>query len=510
MKPRCSTDPESRLIHGDCIIDRIHRSALPPHFHQSALEMPAVLGALLACTLLFAACTTIPASTPAVEGKPNNVILFLGDGMGISTVTAARIFAGQRLGGTGEEHELPFETFPHVALIKTYNTDAQVPDSSGTMSAIMTGEKTRAGHISVGANVAPGDCIAARQNEVRTLLEEAEDRGLATGVISTARITHATPASAYAHMPNRDWEHDAMLPQEAREQGCRDIAQQLVEFAPGDGIDVTLGGGRASFLPTGVADQEYAEQSGLRADGRNLIEEWRNGAAGRHFVWDHAGFETLPPDGQVLGLFEPSHMRFEAERPADGAGEPSLAELTAFAIKRLQRSATGYFLVIEGGRIDHAHHVGNAYNALNDTLALADAVQAAMELANAENTLILVTADHSHSFMITGYPRRGNPILGKVEIAPGELATDAAGRPYTTLSYANGPGYLPDPPDLTTTDTTAPTYQQYAGLPMDYETHGGEDVAAYARGPNAAAVHGVLEQNLLHTVMRGALFGPQQ
>ena len=129
------------------------------------------------------------------------MILFLGDGMGVSTVTAARIFAGQQQGGSGEEYVLPFETFPNVALVKTYNTDSQVADSAGTMSAIMTGEKTRIGVIGVAASVPQNDCASALQNALPTLLEDAEDEGLATGIISTARITHATPAATYAHSP---------------------------------------------------------------------------------------------------------------------------------------------------------------------------------------------------------------------------------------------------------------------------------------------------------------------
>ncbi|NIP14159.1 MAG: alkaline phosphatase, partial [Pseudomonadales bacterium] len=125
----------------------------------------------------LAACATVPGQDPAQR----NVILFLGDGMGVSTVTAARIFEGQRQGLAGEEHALAFEQFPHVALVKTYNTDGQVPDSAGTMSAIMTGEKTRVGHIAVGPDVERNDCPGSLAGKRRTLLEEAELGGYATG-----------------------------------------------------------------------------------------------------------------------------------------------------------------------------------------------------------------------------------------------------------------------------------------------------------------------------------------
>jgi len=441
---------------------------------------------------------------------PRNVILFLGDGMGVSTVTAARILAGQAAGQTGEEYVLPFETFPSVALVKTYNTNAQVPDSAGTMSAIMTGEKTNIGIFGVRPVVQQNDCAGALANELPTLLEAAEDNGLATGVVSTARITHATPGATYAHVPNRNWEADVAMPAAAIEAGCRDIARQLVEFAHGDGIDVVLGGGRAAFLPKGTADPEYPQVTGARGDGANLVTAWLSGSADRHFVWNRDQLSSVPATGQVLGLFEPSHMQYEADRNDGPEGEPSIAEMTAFAIRRLERQSAatgkGYFLMVEGGRIDHGHHDGNAYHSLTDAVAMADAVQVAMDLTKENNTLIVVTADHSHTMTISGYPRRGNPILGKVETAPGELAMDAAGRPYTTLSYANGPGYREELPDLTDVDTLAPDFLQLATIPLGAETHGGEDVAAYARGPNSDALRGVIEQNLIYDVMRGALF----
>jgi len=459
-----------------------------------------VLLILSGCTL-----TGVKAEdTGATEAR--NVILFLGDGMGPSTVTAARILAGQMKGGMGEEHVLPFERFGNVALVKTYNVDSQVADSAGTMSAIMTGEKTRIGVFGISANVVQSDCPAALASELPSLLEEAEERGLATGIVSTARITHATPGATYAHVPNRNWEADSAMPAPALEAGCRDIARQLVEFNHGDGMEVILGGGRAAFLPRTTADPEYPQASGMRGDGNNLVDVWLGGARERQFVWNNAQFEQLPPTGQVLGLFEPSHMQYEADRDRSADGEPSIAEMTKFAIARLSRSANGFFLMVEGGRIDHGHHAGNAYRALTDAVAMADAVQVAMDMTDKADTLILVTADHSHTLTIGGYPRRGNPIFGKAESVLGEIGKDARGRPYTTLAYANGPGYQADVPDLTEVDTEHPDYLQIAGLPMGAETHGGEDVAAYARGPNADTLRGVLEQNRLYFVMRGALF----
>ena len=445
------------------------------------------------------------------QSYAKNVIFFLGDGMGISTVTAARIYAGQAAGATGEEYSLAFEEFPHLALIKTYNTDAQVPDSAGTITALTTGEKTRIGVLGINGTVARDDCAAALQNTLPTLAEMAEQAGMATGVVSTARITHATPAGAYAHTPNRNWESSATTPDEAQALGCQDIASQLVAMPFGDGIDVILGGGRREFMPKELADPEYPEKQGARDDGRNLIDEWLAADSRRRYAWNG---DTLaqwlaspePLRGQLMGLFEPSHMQYEADRAKDPGKEPSLRDMTALAVKQLSANEEGYFLLVEAGRIDHAHHFSNAYRALGDTVALSDAVQWAVNNVNLSDTLIIVTADHSHTMTISGYPRRGNPILGTVEMEPGKPILDATGKPYTTLSYANGPGYRKQRPDLSDVDTQDQNYQQLGTVPLQAETHAGEDVAAFAVGVNASAVRGVMEQNRLFNVMHQALF----
>jgi len=144
------------------------------------------------------------AANGAMRGRAKNVIVFLGDGMSLPTVAAARILEGQRAGGSGEEHQLSFETLPHTALAKTYNTDFQTPDSAGTMTAIATGAKTRFGVVGVGQAGERGDCAASRSNALLSILELAENVGMATGVVTTTRVTHATPASVYAHSPDRN------------------------------------------------------------------------------------------------------------------------------------------------------------------------------------------------------------------------------------------------------------------------------------------------------------------
>ena len=136
--------------------------------------------------------------------KAKNIILFVGDGMGISTVTAARILDGQNRGNSGEENMLSFDKFPITGLSKTYNTNAQIPDSAGTMSAIMTGVKTKKAVLSISDKVKRFDCKGTVGHEMLTALELAEDKGMSTGIISTARLTHATPAATYARTANID------------------------------------------------------------------------------------------------------------------------------------------------------------------------------------------------------------------------------------------------------------------------------------------------------------------
>jgi alkaline phosphatase len=468
---------------------------------------------------------------PRVERRAKNVILFVGDGMGISTVTAARIFAGQLRGESGEENVLSFETFPYVALSKTYSTNQQTSDSAPTMSAMVTGIKTGDRLISVNQHVIRGDYRTIPGNLATTILEFAERNGMATGVVSTARLTHATPAACYAHTADRDWEADADLSAAARAADFPDIARQLIEFPYGGGLEVALGGGRGKFLPNTADDPEETGKKGERLDGRDLTAEWLAKPRSA-YVWNKAQFDAIDPAtvDHLLGLFEYSHMEYEADRASDAAGEPSLSEMTGKAIDILSRQGKGFFLHVEGGRIDHAHHAGNAYRALTDTIAFAKAVQVAMEKTSPEDTLIIVTADHSHVFTIAGYPKRGNPILGKV-VEPGarDFSRDLLGLPYTTLGYANGPGYtgasdsqsegvkryphLPRSsagvtggrPDLSRVDTAAPSYLQEATVPLPSETHGGEDVAIYARGPQAHLFQGVLEQHVIFHVMATAL-----
>ena len=453
--------------------------------------------------------------------KAKNVILFVGDGMGISTLTAARILQGQNNGQEGEENTLSFEQFPHTALVKTYNTNQQTPDSAGTMTAMMTGVKNKAGVISLGPNAVRANCQSSKGNELITSLMLAESQGKATGIVSTARLTHATPAATYAHSPERDWESNDNLPEEAIAAGCKDIATQLIEFPFGDGIDVALGGGKRHFIPK--AD------GGKRTDSINLLKQWQSHYPQGKLVSNSQ--ELMAIDSQtthkMLGLFNNSHMNYEADRDLSTTGEPSLAEMTSKAIDVLANNEKGFFLMVEAGRIDHGHHAGNAYRALTDAIAFSDAVKAATENNKIDlaDTLIVVTADHSHVFTIAGYPTKGNPILGHVigndaaGNSTGQLSLASDDMPYTTVGYSNGLGfadlaqggdtrYAQAPQtgrqDTTNINTQGQGYHQEALVPLSSETHAGEDISLHAQGPSAHLFQGVIEQNTLFHIINYA------
>ncbi|MBA4766978.1 MAG: alkaline phosphatase [Porphyrobacter sp.] len=458
---------------------------------------------LLAALLLASAAAT-PAlakdrrAKPPEEPRAKNVILFIGDGMGIATITAARIYDGQKRGETGEENQLSFEKFPNVALVKTYNTNAQVPDSAGTATAMHSGQKTRIGVLGIGPAAEKGVCKDALAHPLPLLGEEVKARGLALGIVTTTRITHATPASVYSRSADRDWEADTNIPADQQGQGCRDIALQLAEAK----FDLALGGGARSFY--GKAG------GGRRSDpAADLAAQWaaKNGGV---VVKDAAALAAAPAGKPVLGLFNADHMTFMAERKADSP-EPTLTEMTAAAITRLKSDPDGFYLMVEGGRIDHAHHAGQAGFALEEAVEFARAVQWAVENTDPAETLIMVTADHSHVFTIAGYPQRGNDILGLVVAPPGRgedggdgkspvLAAD--GKPYTTLGYANGPGAVKGERPVPDTGIGA---RQQSLVPTGGETHAGEDVALFATGPGAQRARGVIEQNVIYNIIRKAL-----
>ncbi|XP_059142190.1 alkaline phosphatase-like [Physella acuta] len=444
-----------------------------------------------------------------ITSLAKNVVLMIGDGMGLPTVTAGRIYTGQKKGQTGEEYKFTFEQFPNVALSKTYNLDRQVPDSAGTASAIMTGVKVNLGTLGVDGSVPFGEnCTEYRKDRhLKTVLDYALESGKSVGIVTTTRITHATPGAAYAHTPHRDWESDTDM---KNTPGCghlKDIAYQLVMDNPN--IQVILGGGRRSFINNTTPDPGTNKiSSNQRTDGLDLREEWkrekRSRGVAHAYVENKAQFDAVDASktNYLFGLFTSGHMTYELERNL--TEEPSLSEMVDKAIRILRKNPKGYFLLIEGGRIDHAHHDNYGKKALEETYEFDNAVKRVGQMVSIQDTLTIVTADHSHAFGMVGYPSRGKNILGFADVLKGEEPKDDL--PYLTMNYLNGPAF--GRTDLTSVNTRDNNFQQPGCVPIKVSAHGGEDVAIYAQGPMSHLFHTTHEQNYIgHVMMYASCIG---
>lgn len=445
------------------------------------------------------------------ENRAKNIIIFIGDGMGISTITAGRIYKGQIKGNTGEEYKLAFEMFPNAGFAKTYNTDKQVPDSAGTATAIFSGVKCRYKVIGLDTRSSFNKCdkYIDQASKLTTVADWAQQSGMGTGFVTTTRVTHATPAGLYAHVNNRDWECDTSIPKQYKD--CvKDIGRQLMEDEPGNKFQVIMGGGAQHLgLPMEPIDPDTC----VRGDGKNLVEYWEgNNPDGKVVTNTEQLFSVdIANTSKILGIFATNHLPYHAVKTEN---TPSLANMTKQAIKLLRKNDNGFLLMVESGRIDMAHHHNYAKLALRELSELEEAILAALQLVKLEETLVIVTADHSHAFTINGYPKRGNDILG--------FANDPA-KPnvpaYETLSYINGPSFFYHrrndssnvnetwrPVDLDQTRND-PYYTQMAGIYLEDETHGGEDVGVYAIGPYSHLIRGTFEQNYIaHVVAYAACF----
>lgn len=442
---------------------------------------------------LVVAGAVCAASAPAYAAeRAKNVILFVGDGMGVSTLTAARIYEAQLRGADGASNLLSFERFPELALVRTYSANSLVTDSANGASALLTGHRTINGALGVTDQVRPGDCASAKGQSVPTLAELAKQAGRSTGVVSTAAITDATPASLFAHTPSRRWQSDADLPAEAKAAGCIDIARQMLDIPKSAQLDVMLGGGRSVFKPEG------------RRDGRDLTADWRK-ATGGAYVETGSALAALPKaKGPVLGLFSTGNMLRESERQASNADAPTLTAMTTKAIELLSPNPKGYFLVVEGALIDKAHHANLAREALNETVEFSKAVAAAAAMTDPKDTLIIVTADHSHGLTING-GARDTSILGVLPGNDEDPAQALDGKAISILMYASGPGGPAKGETRADPDPAKMPPAAQAAVPLLSAAHTGEDVAAYARGPGADSIRGLMDQPGVSQAMRGAL-----
>ncbi|MTV36484.1 alkaline phosphatase [Duganella radicis] len=460
-------------------------------------------------TFIAAALTLTFAQAAHAAGEAKNIIFFLGDGMGPSTVTASRIYK------YGEAGSLTMDTLERTARIKTYSNDAQTTDSAPSMAAYMTGVKMNNEVISMSpetvatnpgkdanGNLGVNNCATTGNGtSVPTILELAKAKGKAVGAITTTELTHATPAATYSHICNRNAQYH--------------IAAQLVpggagfNSALGDGVDVLMGGGRNHFTPYDATSNKTG-----RADGRNLLAELA--AKGYVVAANKTEMSAAAAGKKFIGLYSSkSHLEYELDRTAtppvgEGAAQPSLAEMTVKAMDLLSANKDGYFLMVEGGRIDHALHGTNAKRALTDTIAFDDAIKAALDKAKATdptlaNTLIVVTADHDHTLAFNGYGKKGNPILdinrGYKDNQPSK---DADGNTYTTLVFGNGPNRPNVRANLDSATVLADNYLQETGVRLASETHGGGDVKLFATGAGAKTFKGTLDNTKVFALLKSA------
>ncbi|UVW28253.1 alkaline phosphatase [Massilia sp. H6] len=450
-------------------------------------------------SLLLAASLFCASASAFAAPQAKNIIFFLGDGMGPTTITAARIYQH------GEDGLLNFERLERTARIKTYSNDFQTTDSAPSMGAYMTGVKINQNGISMKdaraidpARDANGNrtvdlCGENNGSITPTILELAKARGKAVGAVTTTELTHATPASTFSHVCHRD--------------AAYTIARQLVpggagyNAALGDGVDVLMGGGRHHFTPWNKASNPKG-----RADGRDLLAELAK--QGYDVATTRAGMMSARPGRKFVGIYSADdHLDYSLARRPE---QPSLSEMALTAIELLSQDPDGFFLMVEGGKIDHALHDTNASNALADTVAFDEAIRAAIERMRSidpglENTLVVVTADHDHTMVLSGYPKRGSKVLDIVhDYASGEPKKDADGKTFTALLFGNGKVRPDSRADVDSATAQDPRYRQEAGVRTVYESHGGGDVKLYAVGAGSAPFKGTIENTQVFHLMKAA------
>lgn len=229
--------------------------------------------------------------------------------------------------------------------------DHQVADSACSATAYLCGVKANLGTIGVTGTVARKDCNAMRNktNHVYSIANWAQKAGKATGLVTTTRITHASPSGVYAHTAERDWECDTdVIKDKWNPQMCPDIAKQLIYGETALNLNVIMGGGRRNFLPKDVHDDE--NNTGSRSDGVNLIEEWKKMKKEQgllaDYIWHKKQLENISNYDSVLGLFHTDHLQYHLD--ADNEKQPTLLDMTAAAIRLLEKKPNGYFLFVEG------------------------------------------------------------------------------------------------------------------------------------------------------------------
>lgn len=436
--------------------------------------MPGRIRSLFAVVLAIAG---VSAALCAAPGPRRSAVLFIGDGMGPAYVTTTRVARG------GSGGRLRIDSLPYTALSRTHSSDSPVTDSAAAASAMACGQKTANGILCEDATAVYGKSDGRKLESIAVW---AKKRGLRVGLVTTTTVTHATPAAFYAQEKDRD-----------NEAG---IARQ----AAACGFDLVLGGGR-KYFPDDVRKE-------AQAAGFTIVEtaEALRGIGGL--------------DRRVLGLFAEGYLPYQPEieaaraRPAGaGAGEPAaaageaagdpaartaptLVEMTRFAIDALRKTGQPFFLMVEGGRIDHAGHANWARTLVDETAAFDEAIGYAVDSLDPKTTLVLVTADHeTGGLAMNGYPDEKDGIWSAYRDPFGDKDEE----PYPVITFSSGPGTKKQsrrPPHGS--DDPRPS-----GLALGSAAHTGVDVLLYAWGAGADRVHGTLENTAIYSILRGHLEG---
>jgi alkaline phosphatase/streptomycin-6-phosphatase len=424
------------------------------------------------------------------DRDPKNVIFLLGDGMGTQEITAARYYLGVH--NPLNVDRMPFTGFDTTWSVKPgasapYLPDYD-PDSASTGTAWATGEKTIDERISQG----PSSAINVPGPNLKTVLELAQKRGMKVGDVSTAEITDATPAVLASHISLRGCQGPVDMGACALETkgagGLGSIAEQEVDHR----VDVLLGGGRNRFTATIGSGPDV---------GKTVIQSAQ--AKGYQYVTDADGLATANSSKPVLGLFNPSNMSLDWSGPAASTGkgnapvpctegqrptnEPSLAAMTARAISLLDSGkgrSKGFFLQVEGASIDKQDHATNACGQIGETVAFDRAIGVALDYQRSHpDTLIVVTADHSHTSQIVGEDASGSGL-------PTGYSTNLLTKDGQTLSLTYGTAGFGSPG---AGPVAAPPSQQ----------HTGAVVPVWASGPGGLNVLGTNDHTDLFETLGG-------
>lgn len=318
----------------------------------------------------------------ATRTRPQNVIMMVGDGMGLGHIEIAKLFEYGRNG------KLFIETLPYTGLVHTHSANNSVTDSAAGGTALATGKKTNNGMIGVTAD----------GKEVDSILDKFKENGKKVGVISTNTVTDATPAAFTASVENR-WKSQP------------EIARQQLKM----GVDVLLGGGKNQFLED-------------KHNGTNLIEKFIEN--GYTYVTNKTELNNATGD-KLLGLFHPTYMSYKLDREVLASKEPTLQDMTKKAVDTLSIGEKGFFLMVEGARIDHAAHSSDITGIWKETIEFDQTVKYVVDWAKKrKDTLVIVVADHE-TMGISATEPLNIENLKNIKVSPSYMASKLVKKKYS-------------------------------------------------------------------------------